>query len=512
MKIIGKCCFLAFIIIVFSGCTSHYIYPNAPLEYKLPQPIGTPLADYYQQYFEQYPIAHQNTALYPLGDGIDAFIARLATVEMATEAVDVQYYIYRNDDTSKILTLFLMHAANRGVRVRLLLDDMGTSGLDSPLMSLSNHPNVSVRMFNPIKDRKKRVWSFLSDFGRVNHRMHNKSLTVDNMLSIVGGRNIGNEYFSADENVEFGDFDVLLMGPAVDEVSDQFDLYWNASQVKPIEQLVEAFDDLSWDVELNRLAEFQQIFEQSQYYTRLNESEFLKQLLNDKLHWYHVNANVIFDPPNKLSQIEQANIVDDLTSFFDTAASKVLIISPYFVPTQAGTDSIIAKVEQGIEVRVVTNSLAATDVLAVHSGYTQYRRQLVEAGVIVYELKANLASRYKKEKKISFKGSSRSSLHAKTFVVDDTASFVGSFNFDPRSAVLNTEMGVIIDDQPFTQLYLAEIDAKLNNKVYQVKVEQGRLVWLDLATGEKLTHEPDTSLWQRFMANLLSYLPIESQL
>ncbi|WP_167869637.1 phospholipase D family protein [Shewanella sp. WXL01] len=497
-----------------SACQTHHVYPTAPLEYKLAKPTSSRLVDYYNRVLATTELTESNTAIYPLSDGLDAFTARLVSIEAAQVSIDVQYYIYRNDETGTLLTWYLYKAAERGVRVRILLDDMTTGALGNGLAALVRHPNISIRVFNPAHYRERRTWSFVTDFGRMNHRMHNKSLTVDNMLSIVGGRNIGDEYFSANEAVEFGDLDVFMMGAAVDEVSDQFDLYWNSSQVRPVEQLEEKSIDAVELFETHAaLQAFQQSLPENQYVRRLVTTPMLEKLLNQRVNWYTVDAEVIFDPPNKLhTHLNQGILVDDLATFFSAAEEQVLIISPYFVPTQSGADELVSWAKSGVDITVVTNSLAATDVLAVHSGYQQYRQQLIEGGIKLYELKADLTRKYKQAEAKMFQGSSRSSLHAKSFVVDDEAIFIGSFNYDPRSAWLNTEMGVIIYDKPFSKKFLTGFYHDLPSKVYQVKVEDNKLVWLDLVSGERHYKEPNTSLWQRFMASFLSWLPIESHL
>ncbi|MGZ9897704.1 phospholipase D family protein [Shewanella gaetbuli] len=497
-------------LLTLSGCASKNVYPTAPLEYQLAKPTDTPLANY----LNALPQIDTQTGVYPLGDGVDAFVARLAFIESAKVSIDLQYYLFHDDETGKILTLYLYRAAQRGVRVRLLLDDMATKGKDSVLSKLVQHPNISVRIFNPDNERTFRTLSFVQNFSRLNHRMHNKSFTVDNLISVVGGRNIGDEYYSANEDVEFGDLDVLLVGEVVPEVSLQFDLYWNSSQVRPIEQLYPLEGEDS--VQINRaneqfFADYETVVANHPYVYRLIKSTLLQDIVSHQIDWNWGDAELMYDPPNKLKNIDQPYLLNQLNTFFSETQDEILIISPYFVPTEAGVTALVNAVHSGIKVTVITNSLAATDVLAVHAGYMNYRQQLVEGGVTLYEVKAS-PTRNNKGKASQWRGSSRSSLHAKVFVIDNKSIFVGSFNFDPRSAWLNTEMGVVVEQPQFAQTFASVIKQSLTNKVYQVVIKDGDIQWLDLQTQQYITQEPDSSWWQRFMANTLSWLPIESQL
>ena len=498
---------LAFLSLV--GCASYHVYPTAPLEYQLPSPSDSPLA----LYLTKLPQINDQTGVYPLGDGVDAFVARLALIDAARVSIDLQYYLYHDDETGKLLTLYLYRAAERGVRVRLLLDDMATKGKDQQLFRLVQHPNISVRIFNPDLERQFRTLSFAQNFSRLNHRMHNKSFTVDNLVSIVGGRNIGDEYYSAHRSVEFGDLDMLLIGQLIPEVSNQFDLYWNASQVQPIEQLLGKkieFDDVANVRE--QLDSYELSVKEHPYLLRLIQSQLLSRIIEQQIGWFWSSSELFYDPPNKLNTaVNHTLLLDDLSTFFNRTKNELIIISPYFVPTNAGTDALINAVKNGLKVTIITNTLAATDVLAVHAGYINYRERLIDGGVLIYEMKSS--PEWQKDKSQSqWKGSSRSSLHAKLFIIDRKMMFVGSFNFDPRSAWLNTEMGVIVEQQALTTLIAEDVLSQLNVNAYQVIKKEGQIQWLDLQHQTYLTTEPDSSWWQRFTANALSWLPVESQL
>ena len=507
-QFIGYCVLSWLALIALVGCASYHVYPTAPLEYQLAPPEDSPLA----QYLVTLPQINHQTGVYPLGDGVDAFVARLALIEAARVSIDLQYYLYHNDETGKLLTLYLYRAAERGVRVRLLLDDMTTKGKDRVLAQLVQHPNISVRIFNPDLERQFRTLSFAQNFSRLNHRMHNKSFTVDGLVSIVGGRNIGDEYYSADHSVEFGDFDMLLIGQVVPEVSTQFDLYWNASQVQPIEQLLDkAADEAEITQAMAKLAEYELSVKDHPYLLRLIQSQLLARMINNQIEWFWSAAELFYDPPNKLNtQVNQILLLDDLSTFFNRTHDELILISPYFVPTDAGSDALINAVKNGVKVSIITNSLAATDVLAVHAGYINYRERLIDGGVVIYEMKSSPGQ--KEHSQSQWQGSSRSSLHAKLFIIDRKMMFVGSFNFDPRSAWLNTEMGVMVEQQPLATQIAEDVFMKLNIKAYQVIKKEGQIQWLDLHTQTYLTTEPDSRWWQRVIANTLSWLPVESQL
>lgn len=493
-------CFFALV-----ACSSSLPEVAKTPSYKLAPPTDSSLYQYLQGSLVQHP---DKTGVLPLGSGVDAFLARLAIVHAARRSIDLQYYIYRADETGRMLVWYLIDAANRGVRIRLLLDDLTTKTLDEGLMILASHPNIEVRLFNPSYERTFRNLAMITGFSRLNHRMHNKSLTVDNLITIVGGRNIGNEYFSKNKEVDFGDFDLLTIGKAVDKVSDQFDLYWNAPVVHDIASLTEPVTASMVAKAQANMAQRQAQFEGDEFLERLEFSELLNKIRTTQMAWFWGEAEVIYDPPEKAIGAQQDQwLLSDLGRFLAKAKQQVLLISPYFVPTKSGSEALIAAVKNGVKVTVVTNSLAATDVLAVHAGYQRYRQLLLENGVTIYEMKVDVNHRPS-----AWKGSSRSSLHAKTFVLDSHAVFVGSFNFDPRSAWINTELGLIFYDEVFASLILSGIDNNLRENAYRVGVEEGELVWFDDSQSTTYYSEPDASFWRKLMADLIGLLPIESQL
>lgn len=454
----------------------------------------------------------QTGAVY-LSDGLEAYAARSIITRQAGRSLDLQYYMWHDDMVGHLLAHDVYQAAERGVRVRLLLDDMNAAGLDPQMLALDAHPNIEIRLYNPFRNRDG-LWRLVEMVQRVfsiNHRMHNKAWIADGRVAIVGGRNIGAEYFDARPDVNFRDLDLLLAGPASSEASAVFDQFWNSDAVVPISalhphdtrQLHDFIDQAELDARQQQAVPYLQ-----RVRTHLSDVYLSNQL---DLHWTS-GVHVRSDPPRKRGSSDRGGwLVTHLAQVLGSARHKSLLISPYFVPGAAGTKGLIQQVHDGVQVGIVTNSLAANDVAAVHSGYMHYRRPLLAGGVQLYELKARGHAA-----KASTFGSSGASLHTKAFVVDDRRGFVGSFNLDPRSAYLNTEMGVLFDDPVLAarlrQEYLRLSSPELSYWVYLDK--DWELRWLD-QTGPhpiSLRTEPDSSWLQRATTRVISWLPLESQL
>ncbi|RMA80149.1 phospholipase D family protein [Umboniibacter marinipuniceus] len=450
-----------------------------------------------------------------LAGGVDSFVARMKLIESAEISLDVQYYIWHSDSTGLVLANALIDAADRGVRVRLLLDDLDTSGKDLGLSAINQHPNIEVRVYNPFANRSFRLFESVSQLNRVNHRMHNKSLTADGQVTIVGGRNIGNEYFNAEGHAAFADLDVLSIGPVVAKVSDAFDSYWNSPWVYPFELIANNVDQdtlAGLQAELTATVERES---ESNYAQAASESKLLTSEYYDQFPLYWGKAEVLYDAPNKAetdSADTATHVGANLANLLRIANRDILIISAYFVPTDHFVQGMKILVESGVRVRILTNSLAANDVGIVHAGYMNYREALVEAGVELYEFKPN-ANRATPQKH-SF-GSSRASLHAKTFTVDERYMFVGSFNLDPRSMDLNTEMGVLFESTLLAERVSREFDESILNKAYRVELDENQaLRWRTTENGEEITfeHEPEVGFFRRISVNILSYIVIESWL
>lgn len=451
-----------------------------------------------------------------LTDGLDAFAARAMSARRAGRSLDLQYYIWHDDLTGRLLGREAFLAAKRGVRVRMLIDDMNAEGLDSKLLALDQHENIEIRVYNPFRNRKG-LWRLLEMAQRifsVNHRMHNKAWIADGRVAIVGGRNIGEEYFDAGAEVNFRDLDLLLFGPAVGQASDIFDQYWNSDAAVPLAALARKYPR-----ELKELIDAARVEAASdtakRYLQRVDASSNVRHYLSQQLKpFWSDQIGVVADPPLKWKNDDRKGwLAQRIKDELGDARRKALIISPYFVPGDKVTADLLQLARNGVEVGVITNSLAANDVFAVHSGYSKYRPDLLRGGVRLHEMRAQPHAQGGSG---SVFGSSGASLHTKAFVVDDQRGFVGSFNLDPRSVDLNTEMGVLFDD-PGLAVAVRNEYLRLSSpeSSYWVFLNRdGDVRWLDLAQKPPLLieNEPDTGMGKRALTRAIGWLPIESQL
>ena len=460
-----------------------------------------------------------------LGDGVQAFVARARSARAAERSLDVMYYIWHADLTGHLLQHELMAAAERGVRVRLLIDDMNVAGRDDALLAMDAHPNLEVRLFNPSRNRAgglRRALEMGLRFVGFTRRMHNKAWIADNRLAIVGGRNVGDEYFDAADDTNFQDADLLLLGPAVAQTSDVFDAFWNSAAVVPLRALHSRGSRWTTEEFAARRAQWWADAQATPWVQALAGRDDLQDKLRPggglTLHW-SPSLRVLSDPPEKASPLAQQQeragwLLFDVMALLFSAERDSWLISPYFVPGETGTLLLAGQARRGVQVRVLTNSLAANDVPVVHAGYMDYRAPLLRQGVTLYELRPGSA---KTERELL--GSSGASLHTKAFVVDGARGFVGSYNFDPRSAQLNTEMGVVFDHPALAAEVRQLFDTGTRpESAWRVELaEGGGLRWQAEggagSEGERVwTHEPETSAGLRALVWLLGWLPIESQL
>lgn len=508
------------------------------------------------------------SGFHPLTEGPDAFAARIALVQAAQLSVDLQYFIWHHDTTGLMLWEALWQAAERGVRVRVLLDDHHTLGQDAMLAAMDAHSNIELRLFNPYVHRSFRTADLMLDFSRVNRRMHNKSLTIDNQVTIVGGRNVGDEYYGANQGVAFQDLDMLGIGPVVKDVSSEFDLYWNHDVVYPASTVLPppAQDAIArvraaWSrVHADPAAQI--------YINAARNTEVARRIAAHDLPFEWTTARVVHDSPEKGRRTlkREELLVARLIELMGDPRKELDLVSPYFVPGKESTEMLIGFAKRGVKVRVLTNSLLATDVLPVHAGYSKYRLLLLQGGVRLYELKPQYtAQRWDAARALAKKlsgqegrevlqdatqvqfddtdldpasrprpslglglgpggsagsgssmgsgGISASSLHAKTFGSDRRLLFVGSFNLDPRSEQLNTEMGVVIDSAAIAEEMTSLMDDVVPERAYEVRLQpDGRnLEWVErLPQGEQIWRvEPGSTAGKRLLMNVLQVLPIE---
>lgn len=451
------------------------------------------------------------SGFFPLGQGMDALGARLRLLEKAETSVDLQYFLMKDDTAGIVVMHALLQAADRGVRIRFLLDDVFTTTPDKNLLLINQHPNIEVRLFNPISRRGLRALNFVGNFRRANRRMHNKSFTADNAISIVGGRNIADEYFQLKDTSVFADFDVVVLGPVVSEISRSFDDYWNHMLAIPIEQLSKEPDEGALESTRAKIAEELGALYSGVYQGAL-ESNLLQDLISGAQPWYVADARVMADSPEKLVNTvgpEHKKLVGELREIVELATEEVIIISPYYVPGNNGVELARKLVDSGIRVVVVTNSLASNNHVPVHSAYGRYRKDVVGMGVELFEARAD-AGRFAQ----GTDAPEQFTLHTKLMLIDRRYLFVGSLNMDPRSIDINAEMGLLVDSPEMTGAMADRIDEVLPDITYRVILtDKNKLEWHGITDDVEVveTREPQTSAWLRFKAWFMKIAP-ESQM
>lgn len=474
----------------------------------------------------QLAAAHPGlSGIHMLNDGRSGFAARMTLAKSAAHTLDVQYYIWKGDLSGSLLLNELRAAAARGVRVRLLLDDNGISGLDEPLAALDQAPNIEVRIYNPFTIRKPKLLGYLADFPRLNRRMHNKSFTADGVATVIGGRNVGDEYFGARDGGLFADLDLLTIGPAAADVERQFDTYWNSASAYPAERIlprvpperIAAIDAAARAAARNPRSQA--------YLQAVAQLPIVEQLKSATLAFEWASVAMVSDDPCKtLGRAKECQTLwGKLTQALGMPRHSLDLVSGYFVPTAAGVAALGTLAREGKDVRVLTNAFETTDVGIVHSGYASRRKALLKAGVKLFEMRVSDAMpRTRMLGSGSGSGgstgsgpvlrSSASMLHAKTFAIDGQRIFVGSFNFDPRSMHLNTELGFLIDSSALASQMNRAFAEQILARSYQVVLTPaGSLQWVE-HEGARIVRrdvEPGTTWYTRAATWLLSRLPIE---
>ncbi len=499
---------------MFSTLVGSRLPPKYQRFFKLPQRIeswkptdtgGTVLGEAVALWFKSNAA---KAGVFRLDSGQDAFGARVGLIDRAEKSIDIQSYLIKDDVSGNLIALHLAAAADRGVRVRLLMDDALTEEVDPGLLSLDGHENIEVRVFNPFPRRRSRFISLLANFNILNRRMHNKSFTVDNQVTIIGGRNLADEYYQTGGEMEFIDEDLLAIGSIVDDVSDGFDEYWNSPEAIPMA----AFDRM---VAHSDVAE--SLAEARKYVAEHSDTPFLQsvdgrlidEFIAGRLALVAADAELIQDHPDMVRNIVRTRISvtsDYLRRMVSGADQELIVISPYFIPQKQGVDFFGTLVKKGVRVVIITNSLASTNHSSVHAVYARYRKPLLRQGIELYELRPRSES-MESDRTIT--------LHSKVATVDRKRLFVGSFNLDPRSLYLNTEMGMAVESTGLATQMAASILDTLPDFAYKLRLSsKGKLQWLLQTSGveEVITTEPQTSMWRRFLTKLMSLLPIEEQM
>lgn len=448
--------------------------------------------------------------------GEEAMGILMTLARRATRTLDLQYYLVHNEPSTRALLQEVRNAADRGVRVRLLIDDLHTTGHDDALRRLTDHPRIEVRVYNPLPAGRfslpTRLLSSLTDFGRINRRMHSKMFVADNALALSGGRNLGDAYFLQSEQANFVDLDALVAGPAVRELSRSFDQFWNSELAYPIAVLVHAASSPEPAAsELDAPAE-------PPVHTHASATALDQALDSGRLNLIWARARVLADAPEKISQpgaplADEDVLFDDLGALLRSARQEVLIISPYFVPGERGLALFQTLRQRGVRVRILTNSLASNDAPIVHTGYARYRVPLLKMGVELHELRPLLDQ---PSKRLGQFGSSLSRLHAKVLVVDHRRVLVGSMNMDPRSVSLNTEIGLRVNSVPLGDQVIRLYDDVVRSGSYRLSLDdKGRVLWHTEAPNAPkavTTTEPEVGFFKRTMYRVLGPLAPEEML
>jgi putative cardiolipin synthase len=508
------------LVVLFTGCATLPTDVDRPKSFAISDSMDTRMGAALSNELAAHP---GQSGFFLLGNGLDAFVARAVLAEAADRTIDVQYYLYHNDLTARLFTAQLLKAADRGVRVRLLVDDMDMGGRDIGAAALDTHPNIQIRFFNPFSRKTGRMSQLLTRMGVVTRRMHNKSFTVDNQIAILGGRNIGDEYFDANPDIAFSDLDVMIAGPVAADVSVAFDKYWNSELAYPVKALADEVP--SPDVMAKKragLAAFVEEQEDSAYLTALRDSKLANLLRNKELIFSWGTGHVVYDQPEKLISPKDhvhLHLAPLMAPYRDSIKKELIIFSPYFVPGKSGVAYLTGLAKKGARVKILTNSLASNDVGLVHAGYAKYRQPLLRGGVELYELNKKMRQDDGKAKKWGLSGSSKASLHAKSFIFDRQKVFIGSLNLDPRAVVHNTEIGVIIDSPEIAEGMAQWFDQKVGKIAFKLELRPGDggydyIVWNGVVDEQPQTlfSEPHIGFWKRFGVGLMGLLPIESQL
>jgi putative cardiolipin synthase len=484
--------------------------------YAWPDPESTTMGAFFD---DTAPSNPELSGVRLLRDPREAFLARFGFAAQAERTLDLQYYLWKGDTTGMLLLHQVFQAADRGVKVRLLIDDIYHSGRDHSYAVINSHPNVQVRVFNPIGNRGVgRNANMLFHKSRLNHRMHNKIFLVDSAVAVLGGRNIGDDYFGINPDLNFHDLDVLAVGPAARAAGDAYDLYWNSTRAAPIDALYEkeveagALEAMRRDMDARIASELAAL----PYAVPLGREELIKVLAELELEMQWANTEIVIDPLDRFDGGEESAFVVLGRRLLENLQDEIIIQTAYLIPTDEGIAEMAKLTEQGVRFRIMTNSLMSNNHISVHAHYMKYRKPLIEAGVELYELRADneLLEYYKEvESKVA---DSHAGLHTKAFVVDSEISMVGSYNMDPRSRIWNSEIGLLIDNKEFANIVRDDMLEEFEpGNAYRLSLDDnGKLLWtIDGPDGKQVfTKEPGASIWKRMLARIISWIPIEDQL
>jgi len=456
-----------------------------------------------------------------LSDGPEALMMRIAMVNAAERSIDLQYFDTREDKTGKLVLEAICRAADRGVRVRMLLDDWNLDDFEAGAVILNANPHIEIRVFNPYSTRNQSIFSRIANapsyFDQFTRRMHNKAIIVDNQIAIMGGRNLGDEYFEAGKEINLQDVDIFSVGPVVRSMSQSFDRYWNGNESFPMSAL-NLPAPVSNDIYKlqDEMAEHWDVLLQSHVGRELKNMPLPHEVKKGEVPLIWAKAKLAADNPDKVNQSIEDSVsapgiqIDKLAN---NARHEFIILTPYFVPMKGGVTWLNGLVKRGVAVRIVTNSLSSTDMVPAQAGYSHYREALVKGGVELYEIKS---SPPKSAKKHMFKPSSQNGLHAKIYMIDRQDLVIGSFNFDPRSLHLNTEQALVIHS-PALCAQISRIFEGISSPQSSYRVmltPKGTLVWVTEEDGKTVYYDfnPHAGFWRIITNDFFAILPIDDDL
>jgi putative cardiolipin synthase len=516
--------------LLLSGCTGDMMQsrPKASeykrtMSYAIAQTVPTTLGNSLSEDVKKNP---GTSGFQLLNKGSESLNMRLAMIRAAEKTLDMQYYAIHDDITANLLLEALLRAAERGVRIRFLLDNIAVNDVSRSLSAMDNVQNIEIRIFNPLTTRDQslpsRIAGLFTDLEKATKRMHNKVLIVDNQMAVTGGRNLGDEYFDAAGDVNFNDLDILAAGPVVAKMSNSFDEYWNSEDAFPILTLYPRSTDPkalakirqelrdNWEKQLKKPDGKQML-----------ESRLSERLKNAEIPLIWAPAELAVDDAEKIDKPEEHVVSKPLrymTYLANKGKNEFVLVSPYFVPQQEGVDWLGSLVKRGMDVKVLTNSLSSTDVVAVHMGYQRYRKDVIKSGVELYEMKT-VSGKRPRQRLFGSSAPAHASLHSKVYVVDKKDIVIGSFNFDPRSVDLNTEIALVIHSPALaSQLLKMFNETTQPDSSYRVLLDEKSktacLVWVTKENGREVRykHDPKAGIWRNVQWRLMALLPIEDQL
>ena len=478
-------------------------------------PEQTQLGNFFDEFA---PADHSLSGVRLLSHPREAFRARFGFAALAEKTLDMQYYLWKGDLTGQLLLFRALQAADRGVKVRLLIDDIFHSGRDLSYAAIDSHPNVEVRVYNPIGNRGAGRWgNFLYRKGKLNHRMHNKIFLVDSAVAVLGGRNIGDDYFGVDPKLNFRDLDVLAVGPAAKDAGEAFDMYWNSPAAVPITVLTKKpVADNELDRGREQLTASLDEMDALPYTVPVDTDETRSTLMQLAMEMVWARTEIIIDSLERFQGGSESAFVELTDKLIEEAEHGFVIETAYLIPGKEGIAKAAEATKRGVRVRILTNSLKSNNHSTVHAHYKKYRKRIIEAGIELYEFRPDpeLLAYFKDEEEGI--EDSHAGIHTKAFVVDRRLSMIGSYNMDPRSRIWNSEIGLLIDSEEFGAKVLEFLESGLKPvNSYRVTLdEKGKLQWTTEGPDGPVvwSEEPHSKAWERFKLNVMKVIPMENEL